>query len=95
MIAANLIATQRYHHHAWQVSDPTPQEHQQIQGGLIGPVDVLDHHDRRPCTEEVEELCEHDVLVLARREQIAEPVQTERAMSCSGPSARGVWKASQ
>lgn len=47
MMGADFIVSVRHHEHRAHALQPPPEETQQVEGGLVGPVRVLDHGERR------------------------------------------------
>ena len=93
-----LVVAVGHHHHRRRAGHPAADEHEQVQGGLVGPVGVLDHRHHRPATgvEQVQEARRTGGAGSARRRPgSASSPPASRAMSSSGPSGRGVRSASQ
>ena len=62
MVAIHLVVAERRDDDRVGVGDPTAEEQQEIQGGLVGPVHVLEHgHRRRAAGQQVEERGEDGV----------------------------------
>jgi hypothetical protein len=59
----DLVVAVGHHHHRRRAGHPAADEDQQVQGGLVGPVGVLDHRHHRPATrvEQVQERAEQAV----------------------------------
>jgi hypothetical protein len=58
-----LVVAVGHHHHRRRPAHPAADEHEQVKGGLVGPVGVLDHRHHRPVTgvEQVQEAAEQAV----------------------------------
>jgi hypothetical protein len=48
MIGCQLVVAMGDDQHRGGALQPPPQEHQQVQGRLVGPVGVFHHHHLRP-----------------------------------------------
>ena len=59
----DLVVAVGHHHHRRRGGHPAADEDQQVQGGLVGPVGVLDHRHHRPASgvEQVQERAEQAV----------------------------------
>jgi hypothetical protein len=59
----DLVVAVGHHHHRRGGGHPAADEDEQVQGGLVGPVGVLDHRHHRPATgvEQVQERAEQAV----------------------------------
>ena len=77
MVGADVVITDRHHDEGGQLIDAATDDLEQVQRGVIGPLDVLDHRDARAAVgpEEAEEGRGH-LMAIARIERLAQPRRT-------------------
>jgi hypothetical protein len=96
MQGADLVVPVGDDQHGGCGTEPAGQEPEQVQGGLVGPVDVLDHqHRRHPCVQQpVEQGGEQHLPGCLFPEQLVEPAAErggdvgQRAVRAGGWSTR-------
>jgi hypothetical protein len=87
----DLIVAQRADHQRARDPDPSEQEAEEVDGALVGPVQVIDDEDGR-VQPEVFEHCREDLVRLARAAERRDKVVAELGRQVVDRSKRTWWR---
>src|SRR6476646_4269821 len=73
VIAGQLVVAVGEQQDDWQLPDPAYQKAQRVDGGLVGPVDILDDQRARWRMVQLGEQGSHDLVALTRLQSFGQP----------------------